>query len=140
MAGEMGRRSINQKQVLIIEDDADVRDLVARFCTKLGYMPAIMAESRFFDAGLDIGPVEEIAAVVTDIFMPGKSGIQIIKEIRGLSESVKIIAISGGWSTQGSREDALMAAGLLGVDAALAKPFTLEDFKSCLKEAGLPVS
>ncbi|MDW3206212.1 MAG: response regulator [Alphaproteobacteria bacterium] len=129
-----------RKRILIIEDDADVRDLVARYCTRLGYTPALMAESRFFDVGLDIGPLDDLAAVITDIFMPGKSGIQIIREIRSRSEMVKIIAMSGGWSTQGSREDALQAAGVLGVDAALPKPFTMEEFRSCLKDIGLPAS
>lgn len=126
-----------QKRILIIEDDSGVRDLLTRYCIKLGYTPNIMAESRFFDAGLDVGGLEDLAAVVTDMFMPGKSGIQIIREIRSHCDNVKIIAMSGGWSTQGSREDALKAAALLGVDAALPKPFTLDEFRACLKEVGL---
>lgn len=60
------------------------------------------------------------ALVITDIFMPEKEGIEIIRELRHEAPNQAILAVSGS----GERGDFyLHAATVLGADASLAKPF-----------------
>ena len=126
-----------RRTILIIEDDADIRALLVRFCERLGFQASVIAESRFFDASFDLAQQGAIVGVITDIFMPGKSGIEVIQEIKERTPHVKVLAISGGWSVDGSMNDALTAAQKLGVDAALPKPFTQDQLKEALAAAGV---
>jgi len=59
--------------------------------------------------------------IITDLFMPDKDGIETIIELRKLYPMVKIVAISGWTSTQGS--DYLQVAREIGAAATLQKPF-----------------
>jgi DNA-binding response OmpR family regulator len=59
--------------------------------------------------------------VITDLFMPDKDGIETIVELRKLSPTVKIVAMSGWTSAQGS--DYLRVAREIGATATLQKPF-----------------
>ncbi len=66
--------------------------------------------------------------VVTDLVMPEKDGFETIRDIRNISPSLKIIAISGG-APIGSR-DTLQFATNMGVDETFAKPIDRAKFLS----------
>ena len=59
--------------------------------------------------------------VITDILMPGKDGIETIRELRATNPEAKIIALSGDVRFDGP--GILTAAHLLGADEVLEKPF-----------------
>ena len=63
--------------------------------------------------------------VITDIVMPGKSGLEVITEIRRKHPSVRIIAMSGGGRIE-YVQDLLEKATELGADAVLSKPLNLD--------------
>lgn len=65
------------------------------------------------------------ALVITDLFMPGKEGIELIMEIRRRAPDTKIVAISGGGILL--HTDILKCAVKLGADCALPKPFQLDE-------------
>ena len=60
--------------------------------------------------------------IITDILMPKKEGLETLREIREEFPNIGIIAISGGGRL--GNMDFLFAAGLLGADSVLAKPFS----------------
>jgi len=63
--------------------------------------------------------------LITDIFMPGKSGLELIVEIRKAFPAIKVIAISGDTiSRAGGYRDCLKLAETLGCQMVLEKPFT----------------
>ncbi len=64
--------------------------------------------------------------VVTDILMPGISGIEVIKRLRRESASVPILVISGGGGA--TNRNILQQATEAGASATLAKPFAIEKF------------
>jgi DNA-binding NarL/FixJ family response regulator len=69
--------------------------------------------------------------VITDMIMPGKSGLEVVSEIRRLHPTVKIIAISGGGRIK-ENDDMLEKAGKLGADMTLAKPLDLDKLEEAV--------
>lgn len=115
-------------RILIIDDERDVRDSVAKILRRAGF------EVRIADggaAGLESYRKEGADIVITDIIMPESHGIDVIAALRNEGGSVRIIAISGGgnFGPSGYQPGAittdayLAAASKAGADAVLTKPF-----------------
>lgn len=103
--------------ILIIDDDPSFRKLVRNFLELDGH-EVIDAESG--EAGLQLFRARAPDLIVTDIFMPGISGLQTIEQIRQEAPEMKIIAISG---REGIAAATLLPAGGRGADRSLEKPF-----------------
>jgi CheY-like chemotaxis protein len=107
-------------RILFIDDDATVLALAESVLTACGHQATLAGNGR---AGMDMyhrGPFE---LVVTDIFMPEQDGIETIEQIRKLSRTMPILAISGSY--RGG--EYLRAATALGATATLEKPFKAEE-------------
>jgi len=66
--------------------------------------------------------------VITDLYMPGQDGIEILTQFRKVSPHVPMIAISGN-------SDMLIVAQKLGAVATLKKPFAADQLLMAVKEA-----
>lgn len=105
-------------RVLIIDDDAGVRDSLARALSRAGHHVERAANGR---QGLEAFETEAIDVVVTDINMPEMDGIELMNAFRRRHASVPIIAISGGGLLP--KELLLTTASTLGAVEVIAKPF-----------------
>jgi len=114
----------HKTRVLIVEDSAVQRKVMARMFEddKHEVFQAETAEQAL--ASHDIVGVD---LLITDIFMPGEGGLSVIQSIRKNWPNIRIIAVSGGWKDEMMGEKTLTAAGVVGADAALKKPFTPEE-------------
>ena len=119
-------------RILIIDDDAGVRASL-QYGLKLGDHDVALAQNG--DEGIQRLRESPVDLVITDLFMPGKDGMETIMELRREFPSVPIIAISGGHLTSGS---ALQAAKLMGAAHVLQKPFDAEKLVSVINEALRP--
>lgn len=108
--------------VLVIEDDPQMLGIVSRLLTRERHA---VIEAADGEAGVREFLRHRPAAVVTDILMPRKEGIETIREIRRAAPKVPIIAISGGGRTRNMMF--LDLARALGADAVLTKPFRGEE-------------
>ena len=63
--------------------------------------------------------------LITDIFMPGQEGFETIRRFKAEFPQTRIIVMSAG-TVPGMKHDFLASAALLGVAAALRKPFTAD--------------
>jgi CheY-like chemotaxis protein len=104
--------------VLVIDDDPITRTVVGAILESAGH---IVSEAADGDAGLTTFSSIWPDLVITDILMPGKDGIETIRELRTISPAVKIIALSGDVRFDGP--GILEAARLLGADEVMEKPF-----------------
>lgn len=106
------------KQVLVIEDDAVLRELLADWLQAAGYGVATAPEGA---TGIAEARAHRPALVVTDINMPGMGGTTVISELKRLYPGLPVIAISAHFrSNHGlEAEEALR----LGASLTLAKPF-----------------
>ena len=104
--------------ILIIEDDAIMREALAEWLKAAGYGVRKAADGS---AGLAAVNSAAPALVVTDIHMPGTNGATVIAELKGGYPGIPVIAISGLFNSgHGLDADAAIA---LGAARALAKPF-----------------
>ena len=80
-------------RILVIDDEEHVRDTLRAALESKGHT---VTEACNGDEGMQLFAAERADLVITDILMPGKDGIQTIKELRQLHPDVKIVAMSGG--------------------------------------------
>lgn len=113
--------------ILVIDDDASVREVVSEMLRLEGH-EVIIAEN-----GRDAVPLlsaRHIDLVITDLIMPEKEGIETISEIRRSDSRIPIIAISGGGRL--GPGDYLETARYIGADATLAKPFARQELLAAI--------
>ena len=104
--------------VLIIEDDPIMLRNLAQWFQQAGCKVVVARDGV---EGLSQFNKVRPNAVVTDIIMPNREGVETLMAIKALDPDVKILAISGG-GRLGSTDLLAMARGL-GADAVMAKPF-----------------
>jgi DNA-binding NtrC family response regulator len=107
--------------ILIVDDEADLRDLMIRVLAQAGYQATGAADGNEATRAM---ANQHFDVVITDLIMPERDGIQVINELRRKFPEVKIIAMSGGGHI--SREQYLRIAKGMGAHAQLEKPFTNE--------------
>ncbi len=102
---------------MIIDDEEVVRDLVTQVLATEEY-EVVAAEDGA--RGLSLYHEEPFDLVITDILMPVKDGLQVIRELRRDFPSARIVATAAmGGQALKDAEDA-------GADRTLAKPFRID--------------
>jgi len=109
-------------KILVIEDNAIVRNTVTRILQSAGY--AVVTANDGLQ-GFEMFRKEEPDLVISDIIMPQQEGIGTIRQILAERPDAKIIAISGGGRI--GNIDFLSIARKMGAADALSKPFDPED-------------
>jgi|HubBroStandDraft_3_1064219.scaffolds.fasta_scaffold745829_1 CheY-like chemotaxis protein len=105
------------KLVCIIDDDELVRAKIAQDLQSLGFDTVEVDDGRALPKLLSERPVD---AVVVDLVMPEKDGVELISEIRRGWPKVRIVAISGGGRIGPNLY--LKIARQMGAAACLTKP------------------
>lgn len=105
-------------KILLIEDDALVSRTMEFVFKKAGHETIVASDGI---QGLVKFKSENPDIVISDIVMPDKDGIETIREIRGISKDVPIIAVSGGGRTHNF--DFLRVAEKMGATEVVKKPF-----------------
>ena len=119
----MGKKIIYN--VLVVEDDKNIVDIVSRALETEDCRITISLGMEEALLGFQQMPYD---LVVADIFMTGMGGIEGIKRMRKARPEVKILAMSAGYSDM-SPNAALEAAGKIGANAVLAKPFSIGELR-----------
>jgi len=106
-------------RIVVIDDDEQIRETVRRVLESRGHSVE--------DADQGAGGIAYVAQrapdlVITDIFMPGQDGIEVLLELRKAFPKLKVIAMSGGDGH--GLLNVLEDAELLGADRTIPKPFT----------------
>jgi len=104
------------KRVLLVEDNADVVDMLAAYLQELGHEVIHARDGR---AGLDVALQQRPEVIVCDIGLPGLDGYEIARRVRQTPEprDCVLIAVSG-YGDSIDRERARQA----GFDHHLTKP------------------
>lgn len=107
--------------IIIIDDEPALRATMRKILERVGHE---IREAEDGDRGIELQRERPADLVITDIFMPGKEGMETIQDLKEEFPGVRILAVSGGASLGASGP--LMDAELFGADGTLAKPFTVE--------------
>ena len=114
-------------RILIIDDEAPVRDMLRQMLEKEGYE---VVEAPEGNAGIRLFRDNPTDLVITDILMPDKEGIETILELQKTFPQVKIIAISGGGRI---KLNVLPVAKAFGALRTLAKPFERKELLEAVR-------
>jgi CheY-like chemotaxis protein len=115
--------------VLIVDDEHPIRDALATVLEAFGMSVVTAGDGRRAIAEFQR---HRPRLVLTDVLMPVMDGIEVIREIRRIDPLAKIVAMSGG--TRDANWCPLKAAGLLGADRILEKPFDTDVLAAAIRE------
>jgi CheY-like chemotaxis protein len=117
-------------RVLVVDDSAAVRGVARAFLERQGHE---VAEAGDGAEAVRAFCAQEADLILCDVFMPGKDGLQTIRELRALRPDVKVVAMSGGGRKIGV--DLLGVARAFGAAATLPKPFDAAAVAGAVRQA-----
>jgi two-component system nitrogen regulation response regulator NtrX len=109
---------MTKEQILIIDDEASIRSSLKGILEDEGFL-AKTAETG--EEGLELLKSQNVELVLLDIWLPGLSGIDVLKKIKAMEDNPQVVMISG----HGTIETAVTATKL-GAHDFLEKPLSLE--------------
>jgi len=116
--------SVEPLRILVVEDEPEVLDIVRAMLTSAGHTVVSAASGR---EALELFEREPVDVVVTDLGMPGMTGLALAEEVKR-RRPVPVLLLTG-WA------DELDAAHAHHVDVLLAKPVTRERLVGGLAKA-----
>ena len=117
---------------LVVDDDRGMLDLLAQCVSDLGFEP-VLAEDG--DAGLTAYRAHKPALVISDIHMPNRNGLLLLKDIKEDDPTVPIILITG-WV----HYKAALNMAHPRPDALLEKPFALDQLRKAIADLSISAS
>ena len=112
-------------QILVIDDGYENRVALRKISEKAGYA---VLEASDGEEGIQLFREEQPDLIILDILMPGKEGIETIRELKREFPDVKIIAMSGNGTGY------LDMAREFGAERTFSKPFKGEKMLKAVKE------
>ncbi|MEY2683120.1 MAG: two-component system response regulator OmpR [Pseudomonadota bacterium] len=102
-------------RILVVDDDARIRDLLKRYLTQEGFEVLLAEDGRALSRVL---LRETVDLIVLDLMMPGEDGLSVCRRLRGGNDRTPIIMLTA------KSEDVDRIVGLeVGADDYLGKPF-----------------
>ncbi len=114
-------RTISGKEILIVDDDNDIRNVLSGFFSSNGCAVSIAKDG---DEALKTLKEKSFGLLITDFNMPVMNGIELIRAVRNIDTTLTIIGMS-----LGEKESEFLKAG---ADYFLSKPFDFRSLKSIL--------
>jgi CheY-like chemotaxis protein len=112
----------NMARILIIDDDKMVLNMLRQVLEGAQHT---VVEASNGEVAMRLWREHSADLIITDILMPEKDGLEVIRELRRECPTVKVIALSGG--SRKIHFDALDVAKRFGALSTLEKPFELKE-------------
>lgn len=113
--------------LLVVDDEKSISDIVGQYLRMKGYVVSCAGSAN---AAIDIIKQNTIDLVLSDIKMPGMSGVELLKWVREFNRSLPVL-VTTGFPTLDTAIEALK----LGAFDYLTKPFHLEELAEKIKRA-----
>jgi DNA-binding response OmpR family regulator len=97
--GSLGGRYVepasSPSTILLVDDDSDMRSLTRTFLEHEGYQVFSSGEAE--RAAQIFSNVPRIDLLITDIYMPGRSGMELAHDLKTIRSELPILMVSGGF-------------------------------------------
>jgi len=120
------------RRLLVVDDEATLVDLLRRVLTSAGYQVDCFNNSQAALQAFEAKP-QQYDLVITDERMPGLSGVQLIRAIKGVRRDLPIVMLSGHVDASTAE-----AAGLAGVDLIMKKPASIHAIAAAVEDLFSP--
>jgi two-component system, NtrC family, response regulator PilR len=114
-------------RLLVVDDEPSMREFLEIMLSQEGYQVVLASNG---EEGFKLYRQDEPDLVLTDVKMPGMSGLDLIKEIHSIDPGVPIIAITA----YACADDAVRAVRAGAYDY-LSKPFQIDDLRMIIRNA-----
>lgn len=121
-------------EALVVDDEPDIRELLAEYLRGRGLIVATAHDGRAAVAALERS-AGRYGLVLSDINMPGADGMAVLRAARAVNASAYVVIITGYASL-----DSAIQAVRLGAHDYLTKPFSLGQIDVILQKIGDRVS
>ena len=122
---------LDGKAILVAEDDPIVQRVLVRLISHLGTEPTVVPDGAALAHAL---ANQRFSLVISDVKLPGRSGIEVVIERRRLADETPVLLLTG--DPEGVEEQ---VAGIPGV-ALFAKPFVASELRAGILSAiGIPL-
>jgi len=119
-------------KILVVDDDARIRDLLRRYLTQEGFEVLQAEDGKGLTRVLQREPVD---LIVLDLMMPGEDGLSVCRRLRGANDRTPIIMLTA------KGEDIDRIVGLeVGADDYLGKPFNPRELLARIHCRAAPAS
>jgi two-component system chemotaxis response regulator CheY len=108
--------SASPSSILLVDDDPDIRSLTRTFLEHEGYR--VFSSGDAERASQIFSSVPRIDLLITDLYMPHRSGMELACELKALRKDLPVLMISGG-AVDGNQQKQLQSEGW----RFMAKPF-----------------
>ncbi len=117
-------------RILVVDDDEQIREVLSDMLTIDGHSATACADGY---QALEAVDEQSFDLIITDLGMPGMSGLDLAAVVHEKFPELPIAMITG-WGTQLDEED----VSLKGIKTVLPKPFHLKDVKALVRELTAP--
>ena len=107
--------SENKTRILVVDDDARLRDLLNKYLVEQGFAVRSVANSTDMNRYL---ARERYDLLILDLMLPGEDGLAICRRLRGANDDIPIIMLTA----KGDEVDRIVSLEV-GADDYLPKPF-----------------
>jgi len=114
-------------KILVVDDDASIRNMLAIVLKEDGYEVKVADGS---ESALKQLKTESFDLVISDIKMPGISGIELLRKLKSINQEVPVIMITAFASANDAVE-----AMKLGAEDYITKPFNLDELKIIIQKS-----
>jgi two-component system response regulator PilR (NtrC family) len=114
-------------KILVVDDDASIRNMLSIVLKKGGYQVTVAENSEMALKRLQS---ESFGLIISDIKMPGISGIDLLKKTKTLQPEIPVIMITAFASANDAVE-----AMKLGAEDYITKPFNLDELKLIIEKS-----
>jgi len=112
-------------RILVVDDEPTNLDLARELLQAMGHQ---VIEADGADKALALYREHPMDLVITDIFMPKKDGLTLIKELLAAYPDAKIMAVGAGG------HDVLELAENAGAHKVMQKPYRVKDLKDAVDD------
>jgi two-component system, chemotaxis family, chemotaxis protein CheY len=131
-SGHPGLQELSPSVILLVDDDPDIRVLTRTFLEHEGY--SVFSASDADRASYIFRNVPQIDLLVTDLYMPERSGLELGTELKKIRSDLPVLLISGGMV------DKELAVTLEEKNwSFLGKPFRLPDLLTTVHRILAPI-
>ncbi len=113
----------NMQTILIVEDDADIREILSFNVENAGYSVVSAASAEVAEKF-----VKDASLILLDVMLPGMSGYQFAKNLRSAGNDIPVIFL-----TARTTENDILTGFSAGGDDYISKPFSINEVLARIK-------